>query len=133
MHSLRIVYRDAHSSFDELLRKDNTFTVHDRNIQFLAIELYKVKNVIAPEFMSDIFPLKDDIVYCLQQDFVTRRVNTVYNYIETLSYLGPKIWPLIPNEIKSLPSLELLKKIKVWKPTKYPCRLCKTCEQHRVY
>ena len=62
--SLRIVYRDAHSSFDELLRKNNTFTVHERNIQFLAIELYKVKNAIAPESMNDIFPLKDDIVYC---------------------------------------------------------------------
>ena len=60
--------------------------------------------------MNDIFSLKDDIVYCSKQDFVTRRVNTVYNGIDILSYLGPKIWLLIPNEIKSLPSLELFKK-----------------------
>ena len=35
--SLRIVHQDVHRSFDELLRKDNTFTVHERNTQFLAI------------------------------------------------------------------------------------------------
>ena len=59
--------------------------------------------------MNYIFPLKDDIV-CSEQDFVTRRVSTLYNGIETLSYLRPKIWLLVPNEIKSLTSLELLKK-----------------------
>ena len=91
------------ASFDELLRKVNTFAVHERNIQFLTIELYKVKNASTPEFMNDI-SLKDDTVYCSKQDVVTRRVNTVYNGIETLSYLGLNIWLLIPNEIKSLPS-----------------------------
>ena len=41
--SLRAVYRDNISSLEELLFKDKSFTIHERNIQNLAIELFKVK------------------------------------------------------------------------------------------
>ena len=41
--SLRIVYKYNNSSFEDLLKKDRSFTIHQRNIQLLAIELFKVK------------------------------------------------------------------------------------------
>ena len=41
--SLKIVYIDSISSFDELLQKDHSFTIHDRKIECLAIELSKIK------------------------------------------------------------------------------------------
>ena len=40
--ALRIVYKGNNSSFQELLRKNKSFCVHHRNIQSLAIELFKV-------------------------------------------------------------------------------------------
>ena len=40
--SLRIVYKDYTSSFGDLLRQDISVIVHHRNIQSLAIELFKV-------------------------------------------------------------------------------------------
>ena len=40
--SLGIVYKDSISSFHELLQKDYSFTIHLRDIQSLAIELYKI-------------------------------------------------------------------------------------------
>ena len=40
--ALRVIYRDDNSSFDELLKRDKSFTVHQRNVQFLAIEMYKL-------------------------------------------------------------------------------------------
>ena len=124
--SLRIVYRDVHSTFYELLRKHKSLTIHERNIQLLAIELYKVKNGLAPEFMYQVFPMNENKDYCSKKDFLTRKVNSVYNGTETLSHLGPKLWLMIPNEIKALPSLTLFKaQIKTWKPDKCPCRLCK--------
>ena len=53
--ALRIVYQDFDASFTELLERDNSKTIHVRNIQLLAIELYKVKNGLSPPFMNDIF------------------------------------------------------------------------------
>ena len=55
--TLRIVYQDSVSSFETLLDKDNSFTIHERNIQNLAIELFKVKMGISPKFMNEIFTL----------------------------------------------------------------------------
>ena len=37
---LRMVYNDKRSSFEELLRKDGSVSIHVRNIQVLMIELY---------------------------------------------------------------------------------------------
>ena len=36
--ALRIVYQDNASSFTVLLEKDNSTTIHNRNIQLLATE-----------------------------------------------------------------------------------------------
>ena len=40
---LKIVYKDSISSFHELPQKDHSFTIHDRNIESLTIELSKIK------------------------------------------------------------------------------------------
>ena len=56
--SLRIGYRDSIISFQELLKKDHSFTVHHRNIQILAIELYKIKENLSNEIMNSISPPK---------------------------------------------------------------------------
>ena len=39
--ALRIVYNDTVTSFENLLIKDKSFTIHHQNIQLLAIEIYK--------------------------------------------------------------------------------------------
>ena len=45
--ALRVVYNDTITSFEELLVKDKTFTIHHQNIQSLAIEMYKaVSNLL---------------------------------------------------------------------------------------
>ena len=119
--ALRIVYDDQLSTFDELLQKDNSFTVHERNIQALAIEIYKVVNGHSPKIMNEIFQLKENSIYCSKFPFKSRNVRTVAYGTETLSYLGPKIWSLIPDTIKAAKSLnEFKSKIKLWKPVNCP-------------
>ena len=52
---MRIVYKDFKSSFQKLLAKDNSLTIHQRNPQKLVREIFKVKNGLAPELMNDVF------------------------------------------------------------------------------
>ena len=125
--ALRIVYNDIFTPFEQLLQKNNSFTIHERNIQLLAIELFKVIKGYSPEIMKEVLPLKESNNYCSRFPFRTRNARTVRYGTETISFIGPKIWSLIPDEIKASSNLvEFKNKIKKWKPNKCPCRLCKT-------
>ena len=127
--ALRIVYQDYVSSFTELLKKDKSTTIHNRNIQLLATELFKVKNGLSPAFMNEMFVENAQHYYGLRKktEFKRNKVKTVYNGTETLTFLGPRIWEIVPDYIKKGNSFEEFKlKIKLWNPENCPCRLCKT-------
>ena len=50
----------------------------------------------------------------------------VFQYSNSIRYLGPLIWNTLPLEIRTIESLHEFKKvIRRWKPTHCPCRLCK--------
>ena len=57
--ALRLVYNDKGSSFRKLLERDKSVTIHERNIQVLLTEIFKVKSSVAPEIMTEIFKFKD--------------------------------------------------------------------------
>ena len=100
--ALRIVYQDYASSFTELLEKDNSTTTHNRKIQLLAPELFKVKNGLSPLFMNKIFVENVHHYYDLRKkdEFKRTNVKTVYNGTETLAFLGPRIWELCQTTLK---------------------------------
>ena len=126
--ALRTVYEDSESTFEQLLRKDNTVCIHHRNIQALAIEIFKIKHGISPEIMKDVLQERSQ-PYNLRNNanFTTYNVHTVKYGIESIRHLGPRIWNLVPNEIKNSPDLKIFKKkIKSWIPSSCPCKLCKT-------
>ena len=56
--ALRIVYNDFTSTFLELLEKDNSVSIHYRNIQVLCTEIFKVKNNLSPNVMNNVFKFK---------------------------------------------------------------------------
>ena len=58
--SLRIAYSDHSSTFEELLERDKTFSIHHKNIQSLGIEIYKFVNGLSPEIMNSVFNLKEN-------------------------------------------------------------------------
>ena len=43
---LRIIYFDKQSSFKELLERDGSVSIHQRNLQFLATQMYKVRKYL---------------------------------------------------------------------------------------
>ena len=55
MRALRMIYEDSTSSMDTLLEKDMSFSVYNRNIQQLALEIYKVTKGLAPAAILSLF------------------------------------------------------------------------------
>ena len=51
--ALRITYNDSSSGFEELLPKDDTITIHQRDRRALAIEMYKISNDLSSSFMKN--------------------------------------------------------------------------------
>ena len=77
--SLRILYKDGISAFEELFQQDNSLTIHTRNRQILATEMYKVHNNKSPNFICQLFS-KSNVTYNLRNvgDFEGPTVNTVW-------------------------------------------------------
>ena len=124
--ALRVVYKDDELTFQQLLEKDNSYTIHERNLQKLAVEMYKVRHNLSPAPFQEIFHKSDPQNLRKEEGFEIPKVRTVNNGIETIRYRGPITWDLIPKDIQQSKSLSEFKtKIKKWKPKDCPCRLCK--------
>ena len=87
--SLRIVYNDYITSFEDLLKKDNSFKIHHKSIQSLAIELFEVEKGIANPILCDIFPLRS-VDYNLrpQTNFSISSVNSTHFGLNSPRYFA---------------------------------------------
>ena len=124
--ALRIAYKNNVLSFEELLELDKSFKIHHRNIQSLAIELFKIKNNLSVAIMNDIFQPRA-VRYNLrsQIDFTRPNVNSEHFGISSLRYMAAKVRDMVPNDMKNVNEIETLKNnIRKWKPVNYHCKLC---------
>ena len=92
------------STFEGLLELDDSVSIlNHRNLQCLAIGLYKIFSGISPDSMKDISPLNISSIYDIRskQTLYTRPAKSVYRRIESLSFLVSKTWELIPVHVGS--------------------------------
>ena len=90
--------------------------------------MFKIHRGLSPDILREIFVPKINL-YNLRRNntFERPQVHSVYHGTESLSFVGPKIWDLVPLELKQLESLEVFKlEIKKWIPFKCRGRLCRT-------
>ena len=112
--TLRVVYKNNDLTFEELLNMDDSLTIHGRNLQKLATEMYKVKHNLCPKPFQELFTpaIRGN------NDWVIHKVRTVNKGVETIRYRGPKTWELVSVEIiisKSLSSFkEKIKSGNLW-------------------
>ena len=87
-----LVYNDFSSSFSKLLEKGKYVTIHHPNLQILAYEIFKLKNNMAPEILTEIFPQKES-TYSLRNSTTLqgRSIKIVMYGSKTISKTIPKI------------------------------------------
>ena len=89
--------------------------------------MYKVSKGMSPPQITELFPRRNES-YNLRHnaEFLQPLVNSVRCGTESISYLGPKIWSMVPDTYENIYSLYNFKNvIKKWKPENCPCRICK--------
>ena len=98
--SLRIVYKDYNSSFQQLLIHDNSLNIHHRNLQELVTEFFEVKNGLSPELMNDAFRfIKKPYSLRTTSHFRSRKIRA------TKYVICYRLRNLVPNEYKTIESL----------------------------
>ena len=96
---LRLIHNDKLSSYEELLEKDGSVSIHHKNIQSLAIEMFQKNHGQSPENVSDIFAQTTQH-YNFRQD---------RDFRVRISYLGREIWEIVLAKIKETNSLNSFK------------------------
>ena len=99
------------SSSEELLETDSSASIQDRNLRTLAIDMYKIYQGISPNIMNEVFTLRHQNQYNFRNwtYFGVPKVRTVNNGSESVRYLGPKIWEIIPKQIHELDTIDKFK------------------------
>ena len=100
---LCLIYNDKSSYFEELMVKNESFSIHHKNIHALAIKMFKVYTKTSPEIMQEVFQIKDQEHYFLrnQGDFVIPTVKLTNYGLESITLLGPKILGNLLNNLKN--------------------------------
>ena len=128
--ALKTVYGDHKTKFSQLLNIDKSVTIHQRNLQYLLIEIYRVKKGISPTLINEIFQFFENPVYEHRSGvhLPSRNSRKVFFGTESIMNPGAKLWNMVPQNIKSSESLNVFKsKIKYWTPNHCSCRICETC------
>ena len=87
------------ASFEDLLSRDESVSIHHRNIQKVAIEMFKVKRDLCPIFIKDLFSLRD-LRRRSQTTFCRPNVNTTYMGEQSLRCFGPIVECYVARRLK---------------------------------
>ena len=100
-HIHETVLKTVYSSFNELLDEDSSFSIHQRNVQSLAIEIYKYLHGLSPAILNEVFKVNETIPYDLRMrnELYARNPKTVRYGTETISFLSPKTCSLAPCHV----------------------------------
>ena len=96
---LRMAYNDQKTNFNELLAKDGSVSIHHQNFQKFAVEMFDLTRGLSPEVVNELSQFREPIPYTLRprSQFQIPFVHLVFRVTESLKFLGPKIWALVPN------------------------------------
>ena len=138
--ALKILHNDYDSSFQSLLIRSNSFTIHVQNLQKLMTEIYKSLNNMNSSIVWE-FHEKKYVAYDLRKKnlcklpkaisyilyLISYLISKTISYgVESLSFRGSFLWNTLDDNVKQEPTLARFKnKIRNWAGEACTCRICR--------
>ena len=98
----RVVYNEYNKSYRELLQLNNNVSIHQRHLQYLALEVFKSLMHLNPEFMWSYFN-ENPIPYDLRKGikvFLPQFKSFRFD-LNSIRFRGSILWNNLPSSIKN--------------------------------
>ena len=124
----RFLYNDYTVSYEGLLEKAGKVKMNVYRLRNLCVEIYKTIKKLNPEFMNDIFKVRENKRVVREQyklNLETPEWNQVTFGAKSLKVYGSKVWNSLPSHIKTSENLIKFKSLmKNWNDNSCSCTVC---------
>ena len=126
--TLRLLLKNYNDDFQYFLRSSGDISIHRRCINSLLTEVYKYIHGLFPEIMNEVFSTGTNIYNTRQFNLFETHIPTSNRHgLNSIPYKANQLWNLLPENLKSSPSLTLFKnEIKLWQCLNCLCNICKS-------
>ena len=101
-------------------------SIHHKNLQLVATEIFKAQKNLNPSFMDKIFDEKDTpCTFRSGRNILAPKPSTTGYGIENARFLGAKIWRTMPSSLKESQTLNSFKTGVESHQFDCNCRFCK--------
>ena len=104
------VFDNNTSSYECLLKKATLPTLNNRTLQDLAILMFKVKNGMSLDYISELFQSLDTNWNLSNSDFMIPRFNMITFGKQSKKYLGPYLWRKLPIALRTSTEIDKFKR-----------------------
>ena len=117
--SLDVFFRKSNNLINKVQERDirlitndkyNEFSIYQRNLQKLMIELHKIIHQITPPIMNSLFVFHENTHNIRNQQILSNNVRQTFRYSLETIYRSPFLWANLPQEYQSQKSLSAFKR-----------------------
>ena len=109
--ALRFIYSDYTTPYHPLIASHNLTTIYGKRVRAICCKLYKTNNNLNPEYMHDIFESRPSNYPTRKPyDMYVPKANQISFGYNSLRIEGPKLWNLLPEDIKNASDIITFKK-----------------------
>lgn len=125
--ALKFIYQDFNSTYEALLERAGTCTLHLSRLRNLATETFKIVYGMSPTYLNDLVSLKATSYNFRYTNLLeVPRSTTVRFGQNSFHFQAAKLWNSLPEEARKIADFSTFKSfIRGWSGAQCRCALCR--------
>ena len=111
--ALKFIFQDFNSSYEILLEKAGTTTLHLSRLRYLAIEIFKIVYGLSPSYLKDFICLEDTSYNFRYTNLLNlpRPKSTMFG-TNSFRFQAAKLWNSLPEEARKISDFNFFRTLK---------------------